>query len=69
VRLYNSDGEHVTMAVEVPNTYAFTAASMVHAAYRLPSRGVAGALAPSTALGVDFITTIPGMDLMYLDDG
>lgn len=69
VRLSDNTGAQVNWAVEVPNTYAFTAASMVHAACELPNRGVMGALAPSSALGVDFITTIPDVDLTYLGKG
>lgn len=68
-RLYDSAGGHLALAIEVPNTYAFTAASMVHAARVLPGRAVHGALAPSTAFGIDFIQTIPGLTLTYVESG
>lgn len=69
VRLYDGAGSHVTMAIEVPNTYAFTAAPMVHAALVLAAAGASGALAPSTALGIAFIQAIPGITLTYVDSG
>lgn len=51
----------------MPNTYDFTAHSMLHAVRRMLAGGVpTGALAPSQAFGADFLTTIPGIEVTTL---
>nr|WP_296766652.1 saccharopine dehydrogenase NADP-binding domain-containing protein [Rhodococcus sp. (in: high G+C Gram-positive bacteria)] len=63
VRLTDEHGHSVERSIEVDNTYAFTAKSMVHAAVTLSHNPVIGALTPSQAFGIDFIDTIPGVTL------
>ncbi|KQU02401.1 hypothetical protein ASG56_15505 [Rhodococcus sp. Leaf7] len=64
VRLTDGSGRSVERSIEVDNTYAFTAKSMVQAMIALADSPVTGALTPSTAFGVDFIDTIPGVTLV-----
>ncbi|MDV7241677.1 MULTISPECIES: saccharopine dehydrogenase family protein [Rhodococcus] len=64
VRLTDDAGRSVVRSIEVDNTYAFTAKSMVQAVFALSARPVVGALTPSQAFGADFIDTIPGVELI-----
>ncbi|MEU4596342.1 saccharopine dehydrogenase NADP-binding domain-containing protein [Nocardia sp. NPDC023988] len=65
-RVYRADGSGLSLAVDVSNTYAFTARSMVHAAITLHSRPAPpGAHTPANALGADFLLSIPGGDISW----
>lgn len=66
VELRDAQGAAVSASIEVPNTYEFTARSMLHAVLRLQDGGVAaGAWAPTQAFGTDFLLTIPGIDVTH----
>nr|WP_064569837.1 saccharopine dehydrogenase NADP-binding domain-containing protein [Gordonia sp. LAM0048] len=65
-RVYDAAGHGLTLAVDVTNTYTFTAQSAVHAAITLQSSNPApGAHTPATALGIDFLTSIPGAAVAF----
>lgn len=65
-QLGDDDGNTVTAAIRVPNTYDFTVRSAVHAVRAARTKVEPGAWAPSQALGVDFLATIPDLDVKDL---
>lgn len=65
--VYRADGSGLALAVDVANTYTFTAASMVHAAVMLHHSGARpGAFTPATVLGTDFLESIPRAEVSWV---
>jgi len=65
--LTNAEGRTVTGALQVPNTYDFTAHAALAAVRRLREGAVRpGAWTPSQAFGADFLRTIPDIEVTDL---
>jgi short subunit dehydrogenase-like uncharacterized protein len=60
-RVIGIDGNSVEAALEMPETYRFTALAAVRAVEHVLEHAPTGALTPAQAFGVDFVKAIPGV--------